>query len=334
MGRKRQHDRDLPERVYKRGRQYVYLPLGQTRYVRLGDTKADALAAYAQILRGAQDRRPRTIGDCMDDYLRSAAFARLATRTQTDYQRDLQRLRPIFAHMVPADLQPSDVYEYMYTRPAVRARLEIAALHNCMVQAIKAGLISRSPCADLRYEPVQKRTRLPSLEEITAFAEAVTPQIALYVRLKLATGLRQGDMLRLDRRMIGQDGLTVLTGKTGRTLTFLFTDPETGASTGLRELLDSILALRRRVTALALFATREGQHYSTDGFRSIWARYMAAYVKAGGQHFREHDIRATAGMLKDGKDGRRAAQDLLGHRLESTTAGYVDRRRVVKIKPN
>lgn len=214
---------------------------------------------------------------------------------------------------------------------------EVAALGNVMTQAIKAGLIDVNPCKDLRYEPAPRRTRMPSPAEIAAFCEHAGPQVALYCRLKLATGLRMGDMLRLDRRMISSEGLTVTPAKTasrtGKTQVFLFVDEE-GRSTGLRELLDEILSLRRRVTALALFATRTGQHYTTDGFKSIWQRAMGAYVDAGGERFREHDIRATAGAAKEDRDGREQARKLLGHELESTTAGYTGRRRVVKITPN
>lgn len=333
MGRKRQHDRHLPQRVYLRGQQYVYLPPGQTRYIALGRAFGEAMAAYGQLMQGATARPPRTVGDCMDDYLQSPRFGRLAPRTQADYQRDISRLRKIFGHMIPADIAPSDLYAYAHKRPVTRARLELAAMSNVMHAAIRAGLIDRNPCESVQHEPVPRRDRVPSVDELAAFCESVPDQIALYVRLKLATGLRQGDMLRLDRRMINAEGLTVQTGKTGRTMTFLFAAAD-GASTGLRELLDAILAMRRRVTALALFATRDGQHYTGDGWKSIWQRHMRAYVDGGGVHFREHDIRAAAGMAKDARDGRQAAKDLLGHRLESTTAGYVERRRVVKITPN
>jgi len=338
MGRRRKHNRDLPERVYPRGRQIVYVPYGQTKYIVLSKSlnRAEALSNYAKLLQGLQDRIPRTIADCMDDYLRSPQFARLAPRTQTDYQRDIARLRPIFGHMPPRDLAPSDIYQYLYTRPLTRGRLEIAALRGALNMAIRAGLIDRDPCEGIRYDPAPKRTRLPSPVEIASFYAQATPQIALYCRLKLMTGLRLGDMLRLDRRMIGDEGLTVTPGKTasrtGKTQLFLFVDDD-GKSTGLRELLDEILSLPRRVTALALFATREGQHYTTDGWQSIWQRYMRAYVAAGGERFREHDIRATAGERQERIAGRESARMLLGHDLESTTARYTGRRKVVKIVP-
>ena len=206
MGRKRRHNRDLPQRMYKRGAQYVYLPIGQTKYIKLGDSKADALQEYAKLLAGVQERNPRTIGDCMDDYIRSPSFARLAPRTQADYQRDMLRLRRYCGHMRPADLRPTHVYKYMHKRGPVRARLEVAVLKNVCDVAIMAGLLDRNPCLDLRYEPRPKRERLPSREEIAAFCEHAGPQVTLYCRLKLKTSLRMGDMLRLDRRMIGGEG--------------------------------------------------------------------------------------------------------------------------------
>ena len=336
MGRKRKHNRELPERVYLRGRQYVYLPFGQTKYISLGRTLAEAMVEYGR-LKTIPTRIPGTISDCMDDYMRSPAFARLADRTREDYRRDIARLRKVYGHMRPSEIRPADIYMYMRQRGAVRARLEVAVLKNVLDVAIMSGLIDRNPAAGLRYEPIIKRTRVPSPQEIESFCAMAPPQIAAYVRLKLATGLRMGDMLRLDRGMVSDDALTVTPAKTatktGKTIVFLLTGPD-GTDTGLRQILADVKALRRRVTALALFATRDGQHYTTDGWKSLWQRAMRAYEDAGGVRFREHDLRAAAGIAKEDSAGRGEAMRLLGHDLESTTARYTGRRNVVKVTPN
>lgn len=333
MGRKRRKNRELPERVYLRGRQYVYLPHGQTKYIALGHTLAEAMEGYARLMRGATMRPPKTIGDCMDDYMQSPDFARLSDRTRDDYTRDIGRLRAVFGHMPPADLIPPDLYAYLYSRPVVRGNRELAVMANVIGMAIRAGLIDRNPCREVKRGREVKRTRLPTVAEVMTFAEQAGEQIDLYCRLKLMTGLRMGDMLRLDRHMIGEDALTIRTGKTGKTMSFAFQNAE-GASTGLLELLRGILALRRRIGSMALFCTREGQHYTPDGWKSIWQRRMAAYVAAGGEHFREHDIRATAGKRKEDEQGREEARKLLGHDLESTTARYTGRSKIVKITPS
>ena len=99
---------------------------------------------------------------------------------------------------------------------------------------------------------------------------------------------------------------------------------------GLRDVLERIRRLRRRVGSLSLFCNRKGQPYTEGGFNSIWRRL----VKRSGvndAHF--HDIRAKA--ITDAKEqaGLDYAQTLAGYQSRNTTEGYVKARDVTRVRP-
>ncbi len=52
MGRARMLNANLPPRMYQRGKQYVYLPKGQTKYVKLGLEIDEAIANYHKAIAG------------------------------------------------------------------------------------------------------------------------------------------------------------------------------------------------------------------------------------------------------------------------------------------
>jgi integrase len=90
----------------------------------------------------------------------------------------------------------------------------------------------------------------------------------------------------------------------------------------LQEVVERAKALRRRVGTVYLFATREGQPYTTTGFDSMWRRVV---IKSGLDDVRFHDLRAKAGS-----DATNATE-LLGHDDPRTTNRY--KRAPVKVKP-
>ncbi|WP_291990903.1 tyrosine-type recombinase/integrase, partial [Luteitalea sp.] len=333
MGRRRIHRRDLPERMYcDRGVYYLW-PKGRPKHwFRDADGRplslAAALAEYGKLV-----DRPAvvvTIADLIDEFERSQAFAKLAERTQVDRRRHHAELRRVFGHYEPHELGQADVLEWKRARAPQAPRQWNQALSALKVllgyAADPLGIITENPCREVKRMPEVRRTRAPSLAELEAFCALGNQQVRLYVALKLLTSLRMSDILRLTRAMILDDCLRVPIGKGGgRHTRLLFVDPESGESTGLRELLDQILALRRPVGSLALFCNRKGQAYTRDGWESNWQYQMRKFVAAGGERYHEHDIRARAGILAERQAGREAARQLLGHVEQRTTAIYTDR---------
>ena len=76
-----------------------------------------------------------------------------------------------------------------------------------------------------------------------------------------------------------------------------------------------------QLRSVYLFATREGQRHTGDGFRSIWNRAMRKYIAAGGERFTEHDLRA-----KVASDDPVHAQTRLQHRSSAMVKRVYNRK--------
>lgn len=288
-----------------------FFPLGRTEpeawrtwYARTADTPSGGL---------------ETLGDAIDRYAREVLPDR-AESTQRDYRRALQLLRNVFGHMRPSDLAPRHVYAYMDRRPGVAGNRERAVLSSVLSYAVRWGMLDRNPVREVRRSPERPRDRYVTDDEVAAFLEHAPPMIRAYVRLKLLTGLRQGQLLGL--RRVDWDAeraeLTAPATKGGRAT--VYQGPE---------LRDAVAAIREAcangsaVASVWLIPSRTGRRYTSDGFRSIWQRAMRRYCDAGGVRFSEHDLRA-----KVASDAEAAhAQALMGHRSQITE-------RVYRRKPN
>ncbi len=116
--------------------------------------------------------------------------------------------------------------------------------------------------------------------------------IQSYIRLKLLTGLRRSDLLRLQVSSCREDGIHVRTNKIGKAVIYTWT-PE------LRAVVESAKAARPVHIAPFLFCDRRGQGSldettgSCSGWKSMWQRFMARVLEETKvtERFTEHDLR-------------------------------------------
>lgn len=307
MGRTRTSRKDLPRRMYHYHGAYYFIGADRKR-VHLGREFGPAMQGYATIVQPATGRQ--NLGAVMDAYLREKVPTK-KPRTQDDYLDAITRLRPVFGAMWPEDLAPRHVYQYLRERTAkVRGNREIAVLSNVMQQAIEMGLVDANPCKQVRRNAESPRERAVTDADVAAFLPHCPDWLRAYISLKTLTGLRQGDMLRLGKANERPDGLYVETGKRGKKLLFNWTP-------ALRAALDECKAIRRRVSTLHLFASRNGTPMTASGFKTAWARAMAKAVGKGVESFAENDLRAkVAGEAMElGQD----AASMLGHSTDAVT---------------
>jgi integrase len=307
MGRTRTTRKDLPRRMYFEHGAYYFVAKDKKR-THLGREFGPAMAAYAAICQPPAGRH--NLGAVMDAYLREKVPTK-KPRTQDDYLDAITRLRPIFGAMWPEDLLPKHVYQYLRERTAkVRGNREIAVLSNVMQQAVEMGLIDANPCKQVRRNTESPRERAVTDADVTKLLPHCPAWLRAYISLKTLTGLRQGDMLRLGKANERPDGLYVETGKRGKRLLFNWTP-------ALRAAWDACAGIRRRVSTLHLFASRNGTPMTASGFKTAWARAMAKAVKDGVESFAENDLRAkVAGEAMElGQD----AASMLGHSTDAVT---------------
>jgi integrase len=351
MGRRRKYRLDLPRRLYfcPIAKQYYFKPKHGSK-IWYGADLGAALVEYIKLIE--QPSPQGTMGQLFDQYIR-LELPRKGPRTQSDERDKISRLRRVFEHVPANQITTQDCVEYHVRRsrgdlpvvaPApVRANREINLLSRVFRFAINVLRMPLSnPCRDVKKNPEVGRDRSPEMEELELFKRICLEQFgdrqtALYVDLKTVVSLRMGDMLKLRRDMIKEHALIVeinkstKMGKATKKQEFRFRDDE-GRTTGLKELLDEILALPRPVGSMHVFCReRDGRRYTVDGFKTNWQRRMSAFVKAGGVRFTEHDIRATAAdeMAKGGGD----PTALLAHSDPKTTQIYLRKRRPIQVIP-
>lgn len=304
----------------------------------LGKTISAAGKVWASRLETVENIN--TIGQLLDKYL-CEVVPEKAAATQNGYMRHIKRLRGVFGDTAVTALKPIDVYSY-YNKRKVKSktngRQEVATLSHAFTKAVEWGYIHKHPFkGEVRLGGEKPRVRYIEDWEILECL-ALQPMrkrgsvtaVQAYIRLKLLTGLRRGDLLRLQTVQLQDDGIHVTASKTGKSIIYGWTAALHGAVT---------LAKSARPVDISpfLFCNRKGEGYfdeetgAASGWDSMWQRFMQRVLDETKvtERFTEHDLRAKVGS--DAESLERARQ-LLSH-SDSRTTNRVYRRKAEIVKP-
>ncbi len=297
---------------------------GKQRF-RLGKTLPEAYRVWIE--RMGDPDRPRTIGQLLDRYALEVLPTK-APKTQREQGYALKPLRKVFGALPLAAIKPRHVYEYVDRRSAkTAAHREIEILSHAYTCAVRWGLLDRHPFkGEVRLTGEAPRTRYVTPEELERIKVLARPALRAYIEVKVLTGLRRGDLLRLTASTLRDDGIHVTTRKTGKALIITWTD-------ALRAAVNAAKAARPRLSPY-LWCTHKGEPYaaedgSANAWDSLWARFMDKCVAAGIERFHEHDLRAVAATAAGSMTH---AQELLGH-TDSRTTARVYRRGPTRVDP-
>lgn len=313
MGRRRQHDKHLPQRVYVKNGTYWFRPK-DGKPVNLGRDIAEAITRYASLIGTAWSGR--TIGDVIDRYRAQVLPTKRSAQTQINEHGSLNRLKRVFGHMLPDAVVAPMLYRYLDERksatgkPApVAARHEIALLGHVYAKAIRWGVTSRNPVRGIDYGERTVKRRQVGMDEVAKLRELAGERMRLAIDLAVSTGQRRGDLLALTRAQLRDDGIVFHQSKTGAGVLIQWSDD-------LRAIVDRAKAMAPQIPAEYLIRKPNGKPYTGTGFAAIWQRLMRKHVKAGGQHFSFHDLRSVSA---DGAETAEEARDRLGHTDVATT---------------
>lgn len=281
-------------------------------WFRLGRTEEEAFEVWWE--RKPEEAAPRTINAVIHRY-KQERLPELAPATQRQYTAALKLLSKVFGNMSPKALKPVHVYDYRSLRPTIQGNREVAVLSAVMTYAVRLGAVERNLVREVKRTEEKPRERYVTDAELEQFLGHCSAFLQAYTRLKLLTGIRQAQMLDL-RLSDWADGKLRVKGRKGGKDTFY-----TGED--LADAVEAAIGLRggHQLRSVYLFATREGQRYTADGFRSIWQRAMKKYTDAGGERFTEHDLRA-----KVASDDPEHAQTRLQHRSNAMVRTVYDRK--------
>jgi integrase len=321
--RRRTKDRDLPPRVYKHGRQYRFVPVDpatgkNAKPIALGADKAAALRKWAEIV-GEQAPSTQTVAGLWERYAREE-LPRKAAATQQSARQQSKRILAVFGAMHLAALEPHHAIQYLDRRgqqSPTQANREIALLRHLLTKATHWGLIPRNPLLGLQYRnPEKPRERYVTDDELATAIERAPAWIGALMWLAYLTGLRRGDLLRLTRFQLKDDGIEVRESKTGKRVMIEWT-PEL-----------------RRIVNQALDASPDDRLFpiTASAVNNAWGRFQRALAADGGERFYLRDLRAKHATDFDAAGGDATAQ--LGHSGRAITARHYLRqpRRVVPIR--
>lgn len=257
-----------------------------------------------------------TVNDILDRFLRDYVPT-LSLRTQRDYARHVRDLRRHFGHFDADELKPRDFRDFMDVRRGkIQRNKQLAVLSCAYSEAVgRWYLAERNPCRDVKRHPSRPRDREVTDEEFEGFMATVPARMKLAMQLSVATGQRQGDILSLRWDQVDKLALKLRfkQAKTGKRLAVRI-------SPYMRELLTKCMDMAP--DGPYVIRRRDGDRYTSDGFRAIWQRYQRRWAKAGNERFTYHDLRArAAAKCKTVEE----AMLLLGHQNISMTRRVYDR---------
>lgn len=263
-----------------------------------------------------QEEHAYSVNEILDRFVKEYVPS-LAPRTQKDYAYHIHTLRQWFGHRRANDMKARDFREFMgVTRGKIHRNRQLAVLSCAFSEAVGRWYwMDANPCRDVKRHPSRPRDRYVTDEEYESFKALVPLRLKLAMDLALLTGQRQGDILKLtwDRvdRVIGR---------------IRFRQSKTGKRLGIR-ITPAIAELLERCERLGppgphVIRKRSGLPYTSEGFRSIWQRYMRRWVSQGNERFTFHDLRAKSASDSETID---AAYQRLGHTSMSMTRRAYDR---------
>lgn len=319
MGRRRQHDHDLPPLMHRRAGRYYY---GRND-IALGPDFAAALRRYAELHTGQHE--PGTFAEAANEYQKHE-LPKKAPKTQAEYERQLGVLRGVFGRFRLDQIRPVHVAEFMAERGvkrndakgkvhggAIVATREKALLSAVLTFARARGLMDgANPCAGIRGTK-SHRDRAVSHEELAEAVRQADPVLAGFLELCYLTGQRPSDVARMRRQDVQDGALGVRQAKTGAKVRIEIVGP-------LAAVLERLRA--GPVASVFLVHDERGQRLTLAALRRRF--------KALGFDWQIRDLRAKAAT--DSKDSR-TAQRLLGHAAASTTDGYIRRRAGERVSP-
>lgn len=340
-------NRGLPMRWrFDHGAYYYQVPIGSEgawdgkRTFRLGASLPEAYRTWADRIGGVEGAK--TIGALLDRYMLEVVPTKEIS-TQTHNRTAMKPLRAVFADVRLLELKPRHVYLYIEKRSAkTSARREIEILSHAFTKAVEWGYVDRHPFkGQIRLTGEKPRNRYIEDWEVIECLSIESRRVAgsvkavqAYIRLKLLTGMRRGDLLRLTMSHLQDDGIHITPHKTlnttGRKLII-------GWSDELRNAVEAAKKVRPVKLSPFLFCNRRGDCYFDErsgragGWDSMWRGFMArvlAETKVE-THFTEHDLRAKCASDAATLEHARA---LLSH-ADSRLTERVYRRKPELVKP-
>ena len=325
MGRRRTRDFDLPPLMIRRRGRYYY----GRQQIALGADFRAALRKYAELHTGQAP--PGTFADAADAY-RNAEDGLKARKpkTQAEYERQLDVLVAAFGRMKIDAIEPKDVRAFLRaasvketdekgrTKGGKIVATRMKALLSLVINYARANGMARgaNPCAGIRGSKSERDVYVEDADLASVLTHCDRPT-ATFLELCYRTGADASVVLGWTLHDVQDGTLRVQRTKTGAKVAIAIEGP-------LQAILDGLA--HRPTASIYLVADDKGQPFILQTIRK---RFWKAR-KLAGATWQIRDLRPKAAS---DSDDLKAAQTLLGHAHESTTAIYRRKRIGEKARP-
>lgn len=245
------------------------------------------MASYHEAV--ADKAKPSTdvLSSILTSFEASAEFRSKSALTRKDYTRHLKAIALEFGDLPVRTLTDRRVRgEFMEWRDRLAARslrqadYAWSVLARVLSWAVNRGLVSANPCErGGRLYKASRNDKVWTDADEAAFLSRAPEHLRLPLLLALWTGQRQGDLLRLTWAAYDGSVIQMKQSKTGARVVI-------PVSSVLKTALD---ATQRHSPVILL--NSEGRPWTSDGFRSSWAKACKACGIVG---LTFHDLRGTA----------------------------------------
>jgi integrase len=305
--RPRIKDRHLPACVYQKHGAYWYVKGGQWR--RLGADLQGALHEYARIVSIPTEGMPALIDKALPHIVAGRAPA-----TEVQYRYCARLVAEVFAEYRPEQVRHGDIVQMMdaYSHKVAIANRMLTVLKLVFQWAMDRELVQHNPCLSVKRLKQTPRERLIKGKEYQAIYAHAAPWLQIVMDLCYLTGQRIGDVLKIERQHLTDEGIFVQQQKTGKRLVVGWTPDLQAVIERARALPGSVAAMRY------VIAGRAGRMRLHS---NVWRAFKTAAEKAGVADVTLHDLRAMAGTETDRQGNDPSA--LLGHTDRRTTQIYL-----------
>lgn len=298
-----------PSVVAKHGRYYLLTRQAGKKQWRGLSRVSEGVTALWRAYYRETSADPQSMAGVMLHYL-DHGTDEISPGTKAKYEQAiLSRLIPYCGHMRPSDLTSSHVAMYLEERKKegapVAANRERAALSSACNHAMRQGWMESNPCRGVRRNKERPSRRYVEHDELVPALDRAPPALYSLLAAAYLTGLRQTDLIGLQKSAVTRDGIVVTEHKTGKEKLIEWTPT-----------LEKIVreAMKRSSNGHVFVAAR-GEPWGVWGLQSAMRRLRAP--------FRFRDLRPKAASD--------ATHNVLGH-AQGMLARYKRRDRVKPVK--
>lgn len=292
-----------PKMHYKGG---SYYRVHQNKWHKLGSDYAKAVIALHQT-QAAGDQWAKLVDLTYQD------FGELAKNTQEQYRLVKPKILHGFGAFEPHEITAGDIGQFMhlYAETPHLANRMLSVLRRVFAKGLYLGACDTNPAKFINRFREAPRTRYLLDTEYAAIYRHANEVTQIVMDLCYLTGQRIGDVLKIRRQDITDQGIEIVQQKTGAKLTVQMTD-------NLEEVVLRAKRLRSVPCQWLLHPKGKATPYA---YASVRDGFRRAYTKAGVKDVCLHDLRAKS--LTDLKDAGGNPQALAGHKTEATTVRYL-----------